>query len=246
MNKTKIEWCDYTWNPVTGCLNNCSYCYARKIAERFRGSKAFPNGFEPTFYPKRLREPYALQKPSKIFVCSMGELFGEWIVDRKGATPLPEHFAPQLILEQVLGVAQSNPQHTFIFLTKCPQNLSRWNPWPDNAWVGVSATNADQFLEAICGLVMVKAKVRFISFEPLLEFIPVIGVVNFLDWLIIGAQTQPYRPPRLEWVLEIVEAADRAGIPVFLKDNIKPLMGDNLRQEFPRIKEVRDDVPTGT
>lgn len=37
MYKTKIEWCDSTWNPVTGCLNGCKYCYARTMANRFKG-----------------------------------------------------------------------------------------------------------------------------------------------------------------------------------------------------------------
>lgn len=70
-----------------------------------------------------------------------------------------------------------------------------------------------------------------------------------IDWLIIGAQTQPYRPPRIEWVQEIVEAADRAGVPVWLKDNLDPILNPNghiwafspnsrgaysLKQEWPR------------
>ena len=68
MQKTKIEWCDYTWNPVVGCKHGCSYCYARKISTRFNGN------FEPTFYPKRLNDKMP-KKPSKIFVCSMADLF---------------------------------------------------------------------------------------------------------------------------------------------------------------------------
>jgi len=48
MNRTKIDWCDYTWNPVVGCLHGCPYCYARRMAERFKGGKAYPFGFEPT------------------------------------------------------------------------------------------------------------------------------------------------------------------------------------------------------
>jgi Bacteriophage protein gp37 len=73
MNKTQIEWVinpdgshGYTWNPVTGCLNGCSYCYAAKMAKRFKQS------FEPTFHEERLREPFKLKKPSTIFV-------GGWI-----------------------------------------------------------------------------------------------------------------------------------------------------------------------
>ena len=113
MRKTKIEWCDVTWNPVTGCLHDCPYCYAEKIALRFGGSietcpdgtlheleekfyadplgwaakegeslfRAFPWGFDPTFHKYRLQEPKSWRKPQKIFVCSMADLFGEWVPD---------------------------------------------------------------------------------------------------------------------------------------------------------------------
>ena len=73
-----------------------------------------------------------------------------------------------------------------------------------------------------------------------------------INWLIIGAQTKPYKPPRIEWVQEIVEAADKSGIPVFLKDNLNDIVPPNtdqepflrygpagelrLRQEFPKVK----------
>ena len=75
MNKTKIEWTDYTWNSITGCEYNCFYCYARRIAMRFNGH------FKPTFHPDRITQPHKLKKPSKIFVCSMVDLFGDWIPD---------------------------------------------------------------------------------------------------------------------------------------------------------------------
>jgi len=76
MNRTRIEWCDFTWNPVTGCYHGCDYCYARRIAHRF-----FPKtvGFNPYFWRDRLREPLALKKPARIFVCSMADLFGDWV-----------------------------------------------------------------------------------------------------------------------------------------------------------------------
>lgn len=82
MQLTNIGWCDCTWNPVTGCLHNCSYCYARKLAEtRLRGRCGYPevDPFAPTFHPNRLNDPLTVKKPSMIFVGSMGDLFGEWV-----------------------------------------------------------------------------------------------------------------------------------------------------------------------
>lgn len=123
-SKTKIDWCDSTWNPVTGCLHGCEYCYARRIAERFRAREiydpecqcqrnliergmlkgigkplelnypweqknkdgsitnaAYPFGFTPTFHRYKLDEPQRWKKPRTIFVCSMADLFGEWVPD---------------------------------------------------------------------------------------------------------------------------------------------------------------------
>jgi len=99
MNKTKIEWCDYTWNPVTGCLHACGYCYARKIANRFRFADVAFNKpftsfgiktivpdpsdghFQPILWENRLDQPAKIKKPSRVFVVSMGDLFGEWVPD---------------------------------------------------------------------------------------------------------------------------------------------------------------------
>jgi protein gp37 len=82
-----IGWCDYTWNPVTGCLHHCTFgptraaCYAEGIARRFAGGKAFPQGFAPTFHPERLSEPQKVKAPARIFAVSMGDLFGPWVPD---------------------------------------------------------------------------------------------------------------------------------------------------------------------
>ena len=76
MNKTDIEWTDFTWNPVTGCLRGCPYCYARGTAKRFYSPEI---GFAPHFWPERIGEPERRRKPGKIFVTSVGDLFGDWV-----------------------------------------------------------------------------------------------------------------------------------------------------------------------
>ena len=166
------------------------------------------------------------------------ELFGDWI-------------KPEWMLSIFADIRYFS-QHTFIFLTKCPQNLPKWT-FLENCWVGVTATNPQMYHEAIVHLARIKATVKFISIEPMLSQFWVGEISPYVNWLIIGAQTKPYKPPKIEWVQEIVQAADKADVPVFLKNN---LLGDarldlitadmdwafeqgecnweRLRQEFPK------------
>jgi len=216
VNRTKIEWTDYTWNPVTGCLHSCSYCYGRKIANRFRS--IFPNGYKPTFHPERLEEPYNLKKSSKIFVCSMGDLFGNWV--------------PAKWIKAVIKVAEDNPQHIFQFLTKNPARYEEFR-FPKNCWLGTTVTSyLDQ--DRILQLPRYEENYRtlnFVSFEPLLgEVYLEDWIWGYIDWVIVGAQTNPYKPPKPEWVKHIILEAKKAGKPVFLKNNLR---WPEKIQEFP-------------
>ncbi len=212
MNKTSIEWTDYTWNPVTGCLKNCSYCYASAISKRFHIS------FKPTFHPERLEEPIKLKKPSKIFVCSMADLFGEWV--------------PSEWIHRVLDVVKACPQHTFQFLTKDPKRYSEFTPFYNNVWIGATATDQAYWRYAQFWLASVNAPVKFISVEPFLHRInPFFDGMKFIpDWLIIGACTgKEAKQPDPEWV-KLLEQSCK-GVSVFHKDN---LIG-GYRKEFPII-----------
>ncbi len=220
MNRTKIEWTDFTWNPVTGCLHGCPYCYGRKIANRFRS--IFPNGYKPTFHPERLEEPYRIKKPSKIFVCSMGDLFGNWV--------------PAKWIEAVIRVAEDNPQHIFQFLTKNPARYKEFS-FPRNCWLGTTVTSYED-QDRILDLPRYGENgrtINFVSFEPLLGEVNLEGWIwGYIDWVIIGAQTNPYRPPKPEWVERIIVGARRNGKPVFLKDNLR---WPERIQEFPEVVE---------
>ena len=207
MNKTKIEWCDYTWNPVTGCLHGCPYCYARKIAERFKGSKAWPQGFTPMFHPERLNDPVNMKKPQTIFVCSMADLFGEWV--------------PDFWIELIFAEIQKAKQHTYIFLTKNPKRYLRipGTYFSKNLWFGTTVTGIEG-TQRICDLQKLPFGNKFISFEPLLTNTGNLDLA-YIRQVIIGAQTNPTIEVTPEMVQPIGEACQNAhNIPMFCKDSM--------------------------
>jgi protein gp37 len=212
--------------------------------------------FEPAFHPDRLCEPDKVQKPSKIFVCSMADLFGDWV--------------PWEWIKRVLSAAHMNPQHTFQFLTKNPARYQEFNPWPDNCWLGTTVTNQEDADARVPELLKAQAKVRFVSAEPLLGEINLEGIpfgpygmretvlkpecwgdcacpdydpgcrrnggdgkLRGVDWLIIGAMTGPgsrQHQPKPEWAQSLVDQARGAAMPVFLKENLRR---PEKIQEFP-------------
>ena len=214
MNKTGIEWTDYTWNPVTGCKHDCRFCYARAMYRRFGES------FEPRFRPERLDGPSSIKKPSKIFVCSVADLFGEWV--------------PDDWIRSVLSVATANLQHTFQFLTKNPARLPNLNPWPGNCWVGATTTDQDQWDAAVKYLPKVDASVRFISAEPLLADIEPSDWCP--EWLIIGPCTGRYASqPSPQWVKRLELFADAHNCAVFHKPSLTSV--PPARREYPTVQD---------
>lgn len=219
LNKTRIDWTDFSWNPVTGCHHGCDYCYARALVKRFRLPRW--HSFKPPLHCELLDEPARIKRSLRMFVCSMGELFGPWV--------------PQVWIDAVLETVRICSQHTFLFLTKSPERLPSLNPWPDNAWVGATATNQAQADRAIQALSLVEAPVRFLSAEPLLEEIR-LHTTPF-EWLIVGSCTgrKPIQPEH-EWVLKLTEQAREGGCAVFYKAN---LAWENPPRELPSARERR-------
>ena len=219
MQKSKIDWTDYSVNPVRGyCPVGCEYCYARRMYDRFKWDKAIRYADASWFGIDHL-------PPSRIFVGSTIELFGDWVITAW----------MNCILDQV----KLNPQHTFIFLTKQPQNLQKWSPFPPNCHIGVSATNQDMFDKALHYLQGIESKVKFISFEPLSDGLGCNSPKALeLQLIIIGAETgnRKGKPPLEQvqgWAREIIKAADEAGVPVFTKDNLK-LPANEMRRDWPK------------
>jgi len=221
VNRTKIEWCDRSWNPLTGCLHGCWFCYAEKLCKRF--PKIFPNGFEPTFYPDRLIEPWKAKKSYKIFVCSISDPFAPWI--------------PRAWMKEIITYTWICPvEHIFQFLTKHPEGIPQI-PYPKNFWMGTTVTMEHQDWINIRLITRIQAGVKFVSFEPLLGRLPSHVSLKGIDWIIIGKLTGSKKVKlNPDWVWEILEAAKKLKIPVFMKNNLSPEFPPLFRiQRFPKI-----------
>lgn len=196
MTKTKIEWTDYTLNPVVGCKHGCSYCYAKRMNDRFKWIEKWD---DPQWFLERLKEPSKLRKPSKIFVCSMADLFGDWV--------------PYRWIEYVIEMTEENPQHTFQFLTKNPKRYLEFH-FPQNCWLGITIDVVNQ-----ARLNYLKENkeynYKFISFEPLLGNMSALNLSG-IDLVIVGAMTGVGAiKPKKEWIKSIRHHN------IFYKSNLK-------------------------
>jgi len=237
MQRTKIEWTDYTWNPIKGlCPVDCKlpdgrdYCYARRMYQRFKWEK------KPYFFYPEVMRPYEIKEPKKIFVCSTFELFHP--ITNTLLFPLTEG-SDITYRDMVFKVIKENPQHIFQILTKFPQYIN--HPIPDNVWLGVTITKPIEMYPKIKSLYQTQAKLKFISFEPLLGDVGQFRFQGWLeqhvDWIIVGRLTGHGHKydPKDYWITSLVYHAKAFKTPIFLKDNLKEIWREPLIQEFPRV-----------
>lgn len=269
MNRSKIEWCDHTWNPITGCRHECSYCYARTMTARFAGdvrlnkmAKAdyrlqeaadgngyiyvldkpmlnetekplvYPFGFEPTYHRYRMDTLDKMKMGKNVFVGAMADVFGKWV--------------PVECIKEILDECVKRPQHNYLFLTKNPYRYAELFKKEilmerENMWYGMTVANsaharvAEEIMQDLPGNAH-----TFLSIEPILEDVLdslEVTISNFTDWVIIGAETGRRKgkvSPRKEWIDKIIAFCDEFNVPVFMKDSLIPIMGeDNMRRDYP-------------
>jgi protein gp37 len=211
---TRIEWCDFSWNPWSGCSKvspGCAHCYAETWAERFAGSRAWPNGFGLTMRPHLFDWPLtkpadpALGRPARIFVNSMSDVFLEEVGED--------------LIQRVFEVMARASWHDFLILTKRHERmleLAPRLPWPPNVWMGVSIENR-RYVHRADALRQVPAAVRFISAEPLLGSLEGLEL-DGIEWLIAGGESGPgCRPCEPDWLRQLRDRCLEAGVRYFLK-----------------------------
>lgn len=229
MKKTMIEWYDSTVNPVFGCASDCEYCYAKKLNDRF---KWIDNWNELMFFPERLKQLKS-NKSYNVFMNSMSDI-ADW---------------KQECVEETFKAINSNPQNNYLFLTKRPLYADRYinDDWlkQKNIWFGATYTGQNgRALEQLlsygqnCNL--------FLSIEPLLDYPIMIDEqsqnIERIKWIIVGAETGNKKDkikPKKRWIDKIVKFANRNEIPVFMKDSLIDVVGEeNILRDFPKqLKE---------
>jgi protein gp37 len=227
MTKTKIEWSDEVWNPVTGCTKvsaGCKNCYAERIAKRFWRDGITGDNYRPfsevRCHSERLEQPLLWKRSRRVFVDSMSDLFHPKV--------------PDTFIAQVFLIMMMAPIHTFMILTKRPKRMMKWvknryyqNPLP-NVWLGVSVEDQKTADERIPLLLQMPAALRFISVEPMLGIIDLEQAGNNaciewwenngIGWVICGCESGPgARPMKMSWAADLKHQCVFSDVPFFFK-----------------------------
>lgn len=262
MNDTKIEWCESTWNPVTGCRHGCPYCYARGIAQRFSGywdetklRSCGGNGkihelvepmFRHTTGKNRSQGVHSVQAP---YPYRFDPTFHRYRLDEpaqktRGRTifvcsmaDLFGKWVPTSWIVEVLDACKRAPQHRYLFLTKNPERYMELDglallPREENFWYGSTTTTGDE--------AMFHSEFHncFVSIEPIHAPFGSIdrSALPGIKWYILGAETgnraDKIKPER-SWVEPIVKFCKDNRKPLFMKDSMASIWDGDLITEFP-------------
>jgi len=208
--KSKIEWTESTWNPITGCTKiseGCQNCYAEKMAARLQsmGQEKYKNGFKLSLHPNELEKPLKWKKSQVIFVCSMSDLFHKDV--------------PSEYIIKVFEIMNKAHWHTFQVLTKRSERLLEFIDkvdWTPNIWLGVTV-ESQNYTSRVNDLVKTPASVKFLSIEPMISEIKEIPLKG-VDWVIVGGESgtsSRYLDP--SWVISVKNQCVKANVPFFFK-----------------------------
>ena len=204
-------------NLVIGCTIGCSYCYARNNVRRFHMTEDFSR---PEYFPGKLRL-MDRKRPQNLLLTGMSD-FSDWNPEWR---------------EEVFARIARNPQHQYIFLTKRPEKI-QFSTELDNVWFGVTVTSEKEKGRIKAMREHIMAKHYQVSFEPMFDNI---GEVDFtgIEWIVVGTETGRRKgksESKTEWVWNLTDQAHSSGIPVFMKEDLLPVMGEEqMVQELPQV-----------
>jgi protein gp37 len=205
-----------TLNPVNGCTAGCSYCYARKINNRFKVS---PDFGVLEFSEHKLKRIIKGKKPVTYFMTSMSD-FSQWHADWR--TIVFDHL-------------KNYPTNSYLFLSKFPENYT-FETQLNSVWIGTTITSKNETRRIGAMLENIKAKNYFIAFEPLFGDLGEMDLEK-IGWVVIGTETGNRKgkiTSQKDWILNIAQQARAKQIPVFMKESLLTIVGEeNMIQELP-------------
>ena len=229
MKNSNIGWTDHTWNIARGCTKvdaDCKYCYM------------YRDSFDATRYdPATIRKtktvfniPSKVKEPSKIFTSSLTDFY---------------HPECDSFRDAAWDQVRANPQHVYQILTKRPERIAMYTPEDicnmANVWIGTSVGHQDSIHRVHTLVDCPIPNHKFISFEPLYGEIKLHWAELYgIDWIIVGGESgnetgkYKYRPCFIDWIMDIWDGAQSAGIPVFIKQG-----GTYLQKQ--RIEHARQE-----
>lgn len=245
-DKSRIEWTDATWNPVTGCLKvsaGCKNCYAERDWARLQRLPAYAGRAftDVAVHEDRLLQPLRWKRPRRIFVNSLSDVFLE---------SLPTEAIDKIFA--VIGLAfVMGKDHVFQLLTKRAERMHQYLNDPDtvwrvtramkelgpelpgensppawplpNLWLGVSIEDQDAADKRVPLLLASPAHVRWVSAEPLLGPLRLKehglhGGPGQLDWVVVGGESGPNaRPMHPNWARALRDECAAAGTSFLFK-----------------------------
>lgn len=263
MNKSKIEWCDHTWNPITGCRHDCPYCYARTMTSRFCGDIRVNKMCKADYRMEDGRDGtrlYVLDKPMKnetggtlVYPFGFEPTFHRYRMDYPDKLKMGNNifvgamadifgdWVPEQWIDEIFEVCMQHDEHNYLFLTKNPKRYEEAGvpKGEDHLWYGTTVTKEAELMRIS---ILPKESNAFVSIEPIMEDVnPELHTVLFeqLNWIIVGAETGRKKGkviPEFEWIRKLVLVADSLGIPIFMKDSLIPIVGEkNMRRDFPTL-----------
>jgi protein gp37 len=217
-DNSSIPWCDASLIFATGCNKvsaGCANCYAlEKVIPWLKrmGQVKYANGEMFTVHEEAMYAPLKWNKPKRIFVNSVSDTFH---------VGMPRDVLDKFFRE----VVQKTPQHTYLILTKRPQNMEDYFLYHNlnggfytNVWLGVTAENQEMANLRLPILNRIPAALRFVSVEPMLGPVDLSAYAEWLDWIIIGGESGPkQRVIPVKYIQDLVYQGKQMGIPVFLK-----------------------------
>lgn len=233
MQTTNIAWCEYSWNPITGCSHagpECWNCYAERLRLQQAEQQNPPigaTGLDWTqdnaeenveMHPGRLDDPHDYRfpdGPGRVFVGSMTDMF------HREADPE--------FVQDVLDVCAEFPEHVWLFLTKRPENAAAWRlDWPTNTRLGTSVGSGPggeypSTTHRIEQLRDVDAPSLWASFEPLIEPIDEVAL-DHIDWAVVGGESGGDERREMDhaWARDLLRQCRAAGVPYFFKQSSGP------------------------